>query len=117
MYTYRIRPAYGSEQLLVEFVKGVQKDTFLTDLEAALSSMAIKLEKTEDLWMNDEVLFHFNSSEGKFLLSKNVWDCAYIEADENQRCINTIDLILRANEHFKKEEVDFSEFDKKQNRG
>jgi hypothetical protein len=113
MYNYRIRLGYGSDKLLIEFVKGVRKDTFLIDLKEALSQINMELESTEDLWMNDEVLFHVNSSEGKFDLSKDVWDCAFITTEENQECINRIDDILNKNEHFIRDEVDFSEYELK----
>ena len=113
MYNYRIRPGYGSTNLLIEFVKGVEKETFLTDLKEALSQVKLNFEEVEDLWMNNEVLFHVNSSEGKFLLSKDIWEYAFIMADESQECIKRIDQILSKNEYFIREEVDFSEYELK----
>ena len=108
MYNYRIRPGYKSKKLLIEFVRGVEKETFLTDLKEALREIDIKFEEMEDLWINNEVLFHLNSSEGNFLLSKDVWGCAFLLADENQGGIKRIDLILSKKEIYKREEVDFS---------
>lgn len=111
MYNYRIRPGYGSEKLLIEFVKGVEKETFLTDLKEALSQIDLKFEEIEDLWVNNEILFHVNSSEGKFLLSKDLWDYAFIMADDNQECVKRIDVILSKDGNFIREEVDFSEYE------
>jgi len=108
MYKYRVRPGYGSDKLLIEFVKGVEKDTFLKDIKEALSQINLKFEETEDLWMNNEVLYHINSSEGKFSLLKDVWDCAFIMADENQEFVKRIDHILSKNECFIREEFDYS---------
>ena len=110
MYSYRFRPGYGSDKFLIEFVKGVEKETFLTDLKEALSQIEIEIGEVEDLWMNDEVLLHVNSSEGKFLLSKDVWNCAFIMADVNQKCVTTINQILCKNDQFKSEEVGYSEY-------
>ncbi|PKL78498.1 MAG: hypothetical protein CVV25_11460 [Ignavibacteriae bacterium HGW-Ignavibacteriae-4] len=113
MYIYSFRPGYGSDKLLIEFVKGVNNDTFLTDLKAALSQIEMKIDSTEDLWMNDEVLFIVNSSEGEFILSKDIWDCAFIMSDENQKCLNRINEVLNNNELFVREEVDYSEYEMK----
>ncbi|KAA5549053.1 hypothetical protein [Adhaeribacter rhizoryzae] len=108
MYNYRIRLGYGSGKLLIEFVKGVEKENFLTDLKEALSPINLEFEEILELWMNNEVLFHVNSSEGKFLLSKDIWDFAFILADDNQECVKRIDQILSKSKFFIKEEVDLS---------
>jgi hypothetical protein len=113
MYIYRFRPGYGSDKLLIEFVKGVNKDTFLTDLKAALSQIEMKIDSIEDLWMNDEVLFNVTSLEGEFILSKDIWDSAFIMSDENQECLNRINEVLNKNELFVREEVDYSEYEMK----
>lgn len=111
MYTYRFRPGYGSDKLLIEFVRDAGDAAFLTDLKAALSHIEMKVVTREDLWMNDEVLYGIDSSEGKFILSQSIWGCAFIMADENQQCIYRIDEILTENENFIREEVDFSEYE------
>lgn len=110
MYIYRFRPSYGSDKLLIEFVKGVNKDTFLTNLNTALSQIEMKIESTKDLWMNYEVLFNVNSSEGEFILSKDIWDCTFIMTDENQVCLKRINIVLNKNALFAREEVDYSEY-------
>lgn len=110
MYSYRFRPGYGSNKFLIEFIKGVEENTFLSNLIEALSQIEPVIDSSKNLWMNDEVLFNINSSKGKFILSKDVWNCAFIMAEENQKCLKIIDEILNKNKLFIKEDVNFSEY-------
>ena len=112
MYKYQLRPGYGSDKLLIEFIHGVEKKTFLIDLKKALKQINFEIETTENLWLNDEIIIHVNSSKGKFILSKAIWGFAFILADENQKIISLIDNILSKNDSFIKEEADFSEYKK-----
>ena len=51
-----------------------------------------------------------SSDKGDFLFSKDVWDFAFILADNNQSCIKLIDEMLNNSSLFKKEEVDFEKY-------
>ena len=42
--------------------------------------------------------------------SKDIWDLAFILADENQTCISRINNLLLFDNRFEKIEVDFDEF-------
>jgi hypothetical protein len=108
-HKYCCRPAYGSNHLLIEFISGVEKESFLHDLFNALKEINPQLTKAEDMWMNDEVLFSINSSHGQFTLSKDIWDFGFIMS-ENQDCIKTINDLLLSDSRFEKMEVNFENY-------
>lgn len=68
-FTYRVRPGYGSKKLLIEFLGDTDSDVFKDALENVLKEINAKTNKVEDLWMNDEILYHFKSDYGRFELS------------------------------------------------
>jgi hypothetical protein len=109
-YTYRLRPGYGSDKLLLEFLLGRTDTEFDKDIFSALKHINPKVDTVEDLWMNDAVLLHVSSDKGAFTLSKDIRDFAFIMAENNQPCINLIDEILRNSNWFVKEEVDFENY-------
>lgn len=100
MYTYIVRPGYGSDELLIEFINGPEKQSFFTDLKTALDKLDLIIESTEDIWMNDEIFLNITSNVGKFILSKDIWDLAFIMAEENQEAIKSIDQQLNNNKLF-----------------
>jgi hypothetical protein len=109
-YTYHLRPGYGSDKLLLEFFLDSSDTDFLNDLFTTLKDIGPKIETVENWWMNDEVLLHVSSDKGEFLFSRDVWDFAFILADNNQSCIKLIDEMLNNSSWFKKEEVDFGKY-------
>jgi len=109
-YKYRYRPGYGSDCLLIEFLSGVENEAFWADLFDAIKEINPKLAESEDLWMNDEILYTINSDLGQFTLSKDIWDLAFLMADDNQFCILQIDNLLLNDHRFEKIEVDFNDF-------
>jgi hypothetical protein len=114
-YKYHYRPGYGSENLLIEFISGVENDVFRTDLFDAIKEINPKLISREDLWMNDEILYLIDSDLGAFTLSKDIWDLAFLMADDNQSCILQINNLLFNDNRFEKIEVDFNDFKLHQN--
>lgn len=108
-YIYKLRPAYQTNQLLIEFSEGVDNSGFVNDLRFALREIELELIQVEDVWMNDELLYSFNSNHGKFTLSIDRWDYAVILADENPQVVLKIDSILVQNSKFKKIKVIFGE--------
>ena len=109
-YKYRLRPGYGSDKLLLEFYLANKESEFQKDLFKTLKDLNPKIDTVEDLWMNDEVLLEVSSENGKFTLSRDIWDFAFIMADNNQPCIKLIDEILKSSNLFKKEEVNFEDY-------
>ena len=109
-YKFRYRPGYGSDNLLIEFFYGVENEDFGTDLFDAIKEINPKLTGREDLWMNDEILYTINSDLGQFTLSKDIWDLAFLMADDNQSCVLQINNLLLTDNRFEKIEVDFKDF-------
>jgi hypothetical protein len=112
IYKYYLRPGYGSEKLLIEFMSGVEEETFLLHLFDAIKSIHPEIIDLHDLWMNDEVLHSINSILGQFTLSKDIWNFAFIMSDDNQTCIAKINDLLIADNRFEKIEVDFDNYKK-----
>ncbi|WP_018343618.1 hypothetical protein [Cytophaga aurantiaca] len=109
-YKYYLRPGYGSEKLLIEFISGVEEETFMLDLFDALKHIKAELVDLNDLWMNDEVLYSMRSALGEFTLFKDIWNLAFIMADHNQDCISKINELLVADKRFEKIEVNFDDY-------
>jgi hypothetical protein len=109
-YKYYLRPGYKSQDLLIEIVSGAEDEYFLTDLLDSLSEINPKVDKMNDLWMNDEIEIEVSSDIGLFYVSKDIWDLAFIMSDNNQECINKINLILLKDKNFHKAEVNFEDY-------
>ena len=101
-YKFSLRPAYGSEKMLIEFISGVEREEFLPDFLDALKSCHPKLESALDLWMNDEVQFVVDSDHGNFLLSKDAWGFGFVWSDENQHGVQNIHDLLSRDARFEK---------------
>lgn len=68
------------------------------------------METINDLWINDEYLLDVNSDIGSFSISKDIWGFAFIMSEENQECLNKINLILLKDQNFQKVEVNFDHY-------
>ena len=93
----------------MEFFESLDS-TFVNDLFNSLESIHPKVESSEDLWVNDEVLLHVSSDKGQFLFSRDIWGFGFIMAENNQACILAINEILMKSQDFRKEEVDFDKY-------
>jgi hypothetical protein len=109
-YTYHYRSAYGSANLLIEFVKGVEDDAFVTDFLEAITEINPQIVGHQDLWMNDEIEIAIQTDFGRFTLSKDIWGFAFIMSDENQSCLEKINNLLAKDDKFEKIEVDFDKY-------
>jgi hypothetical protein len=109
-HKYLLRPGYGSDKLLLEFILDSSDTDLYQDLFTTLKDINPKIEAVDDLWVNDEILLHISSDNGDFLFSKDFWGFVFILADNNQSCIKLIDEILNNSSWFKKEEVDFEKY-------
>ena len=109
-YKYHCRPKYGSENLLIEFMSGVENEAFGTDLLDAIKEINPQLVQKEDLWINDEILYTINSDLGQFTLFKDIWDFGFIMSDDNQSCVSQINDLLLSDNRFEKIEVDFNDY-------
>ncbi|GGF69653.1 hypothetical protein [Wenyingzhuangia marina] len=110
MNKFRLRPAYGSKELLIEFTSGPEKSNFISNLEKALYSINVKIIGSKDLWINDEMLLEANCDLGTFSISIDTWGLAFIMSEKNQKVITEIDFILNENQDYEKEAVDFENY-------
>ena len=111
-YTLKIRPAYNSDDLLLEFesVTG-ERPAFLGTLEDELTR--IDAEQTDvdtHRRTRDEYLIAYDSDCGPFELDMDCWDLPFILAPHNQEAIEEIATLLRDSEAFVEVEADFSEY-------
>jgi len=110
MYRYRLRPGYGSKELLIELLPESANQAFFDELLEVLKQVNAKVIDVLDLWMNDEVLLTFEGDLGSFMVSKDIWDFVFIMAPDNQPAILKIEKALCANARFHTELVDFSKY-------
>ena len=109
-YKYHFRPEYNSENLLIEIFSGVENEQFLSDLLNSIIEINPKIEEITELWMNDEFVFEVQSDCGSFLLSKDIWNLAFIMSKNNQQCVNRINTILLKDKRFEMVEVNFESY-------
>lgn len=108
-YKYHFRPGYGSENLLIEIYTGISDENFDSDLLDTIKEINPEQTSSEDLWMNDEMVYEFNSSVGNFNLSKSTWGDVFFMSDD-QKCIHVINSLLVKDSRFEKVEVDFDKY-------
>ena len=60
--------------------------------------------------MNDEMLVEMGTDLGTFQLSVDIWDLAFLIADDNQAVLLRVDALLQADARFEKVEVDFERY-------
>ena len=105
-HAYHLRPGYGSENLLIEFINYSDGDTLNTDFLDALKELNPEVKSLNDLWVNDELIYTIDSNLGSFTFSIDTWGFAFIIADDNQLCITRIAELLLSDNRFHKIEVD-----------
>lgn len=109
-HRYRLRPAYGRSELLIELLPKRADAVFLEDLLTVLKQVNCRIENVHDLWMNDEELFACNCDYGPFLISRDVWDFVFVMAPKNQIAITKIENALSQSNRFWRETVDYKEY-------
>lgn len=109
-YKYKLRPGYGSKELLIEFSNIEHPENFIKKLISILKNHEFEYNGTTDVWMNDEVLIHLKSSNGKLIISKDIYDFIFILGDHNQKDIEKIAGILMESDLFEKEIDDYLKY-------
>jgi len=110
LYQYHFRPGYYSQELLIDVFGGAENETFVSDFISAIAEINPEMIDILDLWMNDELLMTYDSTIGKFTISKDIWGFAFIMAENNQEGLIHINSILEKAELFEKVEVDFENY-------
>lgn len=115
-YTYYFRPGYGSDELLIEFLTGIDKPEdhapFIAMLLNAVDSLKPSIDNMEDVFVNDEYWYTIGTKQGKVLLTINVWGMAFILAQDNQSTLQTINQLLQQDVCFERIDVDFEKYRK-----
>jgi hypothetical protein len=106
MIDYKVRPGFGSRELLIELTPISANQEFWDQLLNGLQSIGANILGVENLWFNDEVLLSCSSNFGDFIISADVWDIVFIMAPENQSVIQKIDEALQSFPGFRKLPVD-----------
>jgi len=109
-YKYHLRPAYGSTELLLQFNLDGSDTEFIKDLFKTIASIEPTIDSLQELWMNGEILLHINSRIGGFCVSRDIWDFAFVTAEENQSCIKAIHEIISQSPLFLRVEIDFEHY-------
>ena len=109
-YGYVLRPAYGSDELLLEFDYCAEKSWELVlTLKALLENNGFYVTG-EAPGLLDEAGFIFSSANGEVVLSMDTaWDLIFISGDNNREDILRIDQFL-TDSGFMKGEADFSKY-------
>jgi len=113
MNKFKLRPAYGSNELLIEFTSGPENGYFITQLEKALSPINVIITSSVDLWINDDMIFEVNSDLGDFKIIIDNWYLGFIISKKNPEVIKKIDSLLNENVDFKKEIINFKDYELK----
>lgn len=93
------RQEFNSPNMLIEIaVKEETNDLILHTLETIWELNPI-LKIKEDLWMNEEYLFTYSTTQGEFQVSIDIWGFAFI-LSKNTDLIHSIFLLLKSSFYF-----------------
>ena len=109
-YTYHLRPGYGSDKMLVEFLGDNFETPLLEDLLEAFRAINPRVASVADSWLHDEIACIVDSDQGPFTYSKDSWGFAFLVADDNQTGLLYLAACLVQNALFTKVEVDFTNY-------
>lgn len=102
-FLFSVKEVNDNDELYIEFTKGSGSDEMISALNTALAPLDPVLELEEDLWMNDEILYHYNSKVGVYQISSDIWGMIFIFFDINQQAIVEIENALLNSGLFEKE--------------
>lgn len=107
-YTYKLRPAYGSTELLLEFNPTKNINQVVKNILEVFDQLGLK-SKGAELLLDDQ-LINFSSDNGNITLNIDGWDNIFILGEDNQADILKIDRTLEHSDLFKKQKVDFTDY-------
>lgn len=109
-YSYLLRPGYRTSELLIEFVIIKEPKSFIQELINLLTVNDFLYNGSTDVWMNQEILIHLESSNGKVNVIRDFYDFVFILGENNQKDILRIDTILIKSGLFEKKKADYSKY-------
>ena len=110
MFTFAVRPAYKTKELLIEFRSGSGSDEMIAAMKQVLAKADIEVIEKIDLWQNDEMIYKMRSKFGEFELSSSNCGSIFIMAPENQRAIESLSALFSVSNSFHSEVVDFAQY-------
>ena len=110
MHRYKVRPGYGSKNLLIEFSTSADRNVFRHDIRSVFERAGATPADSELIGM--EVFDHFDSPAGSFTLNEDDWGLFWIFAEENQSAISLLDKHLKDDPKFDRESADFSKYNR-----
>lgn len=109
-YSYKLRPCFGSKELLLELDGKDSVDALQQDIFKILQEAGFTLNSVGDLWVNDELMFEYTSEKGMITITRDIWGLFFIVGNDNQSDILKIEHLLSKNTVFEKLVVDFSDY-------
>ncbi|QCW99066.1 hypothetical protein FGM00_02640 [Aggregatimonas sangjinii] len=109
-YTYRLRPGYGTDRLLIEFNGLEDPEYFLFEILHMLGLAGFKSKEMLNLWMNDEIQVNLSSQNGPILVSLDIYGLVFIVGNNNQKDILRIDELLQKSGAFVKNDINYSSY-------
>jgi len=110
MFTFAVRPAHKTKELLIEFRKGSGSDEMVAAMKQVLAKADIEVIEKVDLWENDEMIYKMRSKFGEFELSSSNYGSIFIMAPKNQLAIKSLGALFSESNNFQSEAVDFAQY-------
>lgn len=111
-YSYKLRPGYGSKELLIELDGKTQTNELITDLIRILEQNGFRQQDLKEGWQQDDWQMVFESEKRTLLLSRDPWDgCFILGENGNQQDILKLDRTLSQNDLFEKQPVNEADYE------
>lgn len=115
MEKFRVRPGYGSKELLVELCGDHRTPGFPNVLKLLAESLRAKQQdhptfSSETMIANDRYFTYWSYANGKYEIDDDVWACFITAADGNPQVIADIEQALTTSGRFEKEDVDYDKY-------
>ncbi|MFC1582513.1 hypothetical protein ACFL4W_03130 [Planctomycetota bacterium] len=113
MYEFRLRPGYGNDKLLIEFLTDADEPGFLDALRGVIQKAGFSLKESTGLLALANLggtTYKLKGPHGVLTLDVDEYGLTFIMGEGNQEGIKYLGQLFEDNEAFEKQDVDFSEF-------
>ena len=111
MYHFCIRPAYGSGELLIEFLGPTEGPGFWITLLSVLDTIDAHCDRTLQEWINEDTIGNFTSSAGPFQIHADEWGFVFIFITGNRPTLSALENALIQSGKFLRQNVDFRHYE------